>query len=536
MPHTIKIYTLDDLINVPPQTTHLEVFLADDNPVTAATLALLPSGLRSLRVKSITADALATLPERSPGLEALRLHIDGLGAEGLAPLARLAHLRTVELTARHEPLPDLSPIASASALKVMVNADLEAFIAQLPKLAALKVLKTWSFPLFEARHMQAIAAMPALEELRLGGNVSRVTHALTGLQAAPALRILGLEDCSPLSAQECVALARIATLERAGIRASAADDLLAARPLHDKVARLLVMVGTNKANDDAFLHALVDNLPDVAILNVMALPNRGRSGVSCTATGLARLGELKRLTWLNLGYLAKEIKPADLAWLTCLPALQHLIVSGAGMSAKLADVLSGCAALRTLELSQVKLSDAAVKKLGGLKLEGLKLTETPMTDKGLATLGQIKTLQRLSLEIEKGQLGDAGLQALGGLPDLRELYITLNYKSPYTATTLAPLAKIPTLERLRLEPLVPSVDTPGGIASLAGAPALWHIELGYASQGPLDEACAAALKTLPSLRVVGGITANHALLRGHALATTHLGYTPVVVPYMSTMI
>jgi hypothetical protein len=535
MPHLVTLYATDDLQNIPPQTTHLEVFLAAEEPLTAAALALLPAGLRCLHIKSIAADALAQLPERLPALEELRIDINALGADGLAPLARLKQLQTIQLTSQRDPLPDLSPVAHASAMSVMVQGDPQTFVDQLPKLAALKRLETWSFPRFEAKHMAAIAALPALAELRLGGSASRVTHAMAGLKGAPALRKVAFEGCDPLSAKEADALATIPTLRAASVRVYTADDVLALRTLHDKVERLSVMVGTNKDNGDAFLNTLVDSLPNVAVLNVMALNNHGRSGTSYTAAGLARLGELKRVEWLSLGYLVKAIKPADMGWLAALPALKHLIVSGAGMSAKLVDALTGCAALRTLELDQLKLSDAAVKKLAGLPLERLKLTEAPLTDKGFAALGQMKTLRALYVIVEKGQLGDVGLQALGALPALEVLYVNLRY-STYNATTLAPLAAIPTLEILSIDPHAQSVTTPGGLSTLVGAPALCHIELGAYSEGPLDAPTAAALKTIPTLRVVGSITANHELLRGHALATAQHGYYPIIAPFMQDMI
>lgn len=533
----LNVYQYNDLPRVPARADMIELYLDDSITIEPADLDHLPTGLRVLRLRRVSYDGVAHIAARFPELEELRLSIDLLPEGALEPLSALKRLHTFELWASPaSQLPDIASLAHITTLVAWQLTQLDSLLRQLHKLPALKSLGLWHTPRLTTAAMATIAGCKDLQELRLSSADPREHDALIPLKDAPALRLLALVHGAQLGPREAAALAAIPTLQSVLAPVSTIDHITALKPLHDKIARLKVSTMSSSPVDDPWIDALVDTLPNLRGLNLLGAQQRRPKGVSFyTPAKLARLAGLKQLEWLDTGNLPKEVKPDDLTWLSDLPALTHLRVYGASIGPKIVDALKGCAALRTLSLDDVKLSDAAAKKLAGLSIERLKLHHAPLTDKGLAEIAKIKTLQSLYMLMEKGQLGDAGIAALASLPALKVLQIDL-WSCTYLASSLAPLAANPSLERLAIDPHVNAYTAHlAGLATLAGAPALWHVELGTYSQGPLDAAAAAALKTIPNLLLVGAVTEGHDLLAGHALATTQYGLHPEIVPALQQL-
>jgi hypothetical protein len=529
--HTLSVYRRADLAYIPPRVTALHIHLGNTEAVGADDIALLPAGLKVLRVHSITHDAIDVLAKRLGALTQLELHVNRLGPHALDALDALPDLTHFALHSAREDLPSLAKLTRLNSLSLSCKSG-AAIARQLDNLTALTTLTLGGAQRLTSADLAVVAKLPKLARLDLSGIASREPDALVALKGCDALRTLCVHNMHALSSREVEVLGALPHLTTAALTAHTQDDLAALAPLDAKLHTLHLRPGIPSAQhvDDDFLRALVAHLPRTRSLNLVGAQHRPRNVQDYTAAGLAKLAKLDRLVWLCTGRLPKHIKPDDLTWLAQLPALQHLHLWGASMGPKILDTLKSCAALTTLALDDIKVSDAAVKKLTALtKLEALKLHHAPLTDKGFIELGKIKSLTSLYLLVDEGQLGDAGLKALGTLPALRELYLDLWY-STYSGTSLAPLAAIPTLERLRLDPHVSDLcRRPDGLRSLAGAPALWHLEVGQYSQGKLDDATEAAMRTIPNLLHLGGVLPPGALA-GQALVTNQFGWYPETTP------
>lgn len=525
----MRTLTLQDpaaLNHFPPRARGLH--LSNERALPVDALDLLPRALEHLRVGTLAAPDLAPIARRFPALRSLAVALHGMAPNPLTALADLTALREVELWLSDEPMPALAPLADLHALTLVRALDGPGVARELRALQALRALTLYARE-SDPAVMASVAALPALEHLKIRFIERRHPDALCALAGAPALRSLELSNLHALSAAEVAALAAIPTLTTLSLEIREVSDLAQLQPLRRAGRRLLVTVPRGAVPQDTLLVALAHALPDLVALDLHDAPVYGFTGA-----GFAALRGLTHLEWLDTGELPAAVKTEAFTWLSEQPALAHLWIGGRSLGAKLVDTLKGCAALRALHLNKVKLSDGTVKKLSGLGLESLCIFNAPLTDEGVAALRHIKTLRALDLRIDGGRLGDAGLAALASLPALVDL--GLDIWENLAVTTLAPLARMTTLERLNVPALSPeSPASPGDLSALTGAPALWALGI-HQGDSTLDEATARALRGVPNLLYVNGFAHGQDALAGHAVVVnTNSSVVGRAVPPMSAL-
>jgi hypothetical protein len=109
--------------------------------------------------------------------------------------------------------------------------------------------------------------------------------------------------------------------------------------------------------------------------------------------------------------------------------------------------LEGAKSLKVLRLKECHhVTDDGLKYLVHLPLQRLDLDEMNITDKGMASVSQIRTLQYLNLR--QTDVGDKGCLLLAQLPELRLLLLS---ETAVTGTSLPAIAKMPALKELHLD-------------------------------------------------------------------------------------
>jgi hypothetical protein len=297
-----------------------------------------------------------------------------------------------------------------------------------------------------ANDFEHIAALPALEHLRITTWEGTIpNHALVPLRKAPRLRhaFLKMRPLSRAEAEALVANPSLRTLVACIDDAKQLDGVTALGAFRGTLG--LSLVPRHQLSD-----AVLEQLP-MLVPSVQALDFDQNQVVGLckkvSPNGLRELGKLKALRWLNLrGTYISKLTNEDLSFLPSLPELEALSVGAVGkVTAKLFDTLAQVSKLRSLDVSWIPVSDAAVKKLAGLPLESLFFYDAPLTDKGFANIAQLSTLERLSIKLAKGSLSDKGIASLASLHRLRHLRIS-SFTSAMSQTSFAPLTKIPALE------------------------------------------------------------------------------------------
>jgi Leucine-rich repeat (LRR) protein len=160
--------------------------------------------------------------------------------------------------------------------------------------------------------------------------------------------------------------------------------------------------------------------------------------------GLAHLSKLPKLKRLNLekNPITKEITDAGMVYIKDIISLEELVLpyditdagvehlstmaslkkinlGGHGITDKSMARLAQMKSLERLEILSNNVTDAGMEKLSHCpNLKSLKLTGTPITDEGLPHLTKIKTLNKLDLN--STQVTGKGLAVLKALPQLTE--------------------------------------------------------------------------------------------------------------------
>ncbi|MBN1505775.1 MAG: hypothetical protein JW955_02960 [Sedimentisphaerales bacterium] len=199
----------------------------------------------------------------------------------------------------------------------------------------------------------------------------------------------------------------------------------------------------------------------------------------------AGLQHISKLTSLEELYLGQGIGDAGLAHLRGLPRLTYLAVYGPGFTdagmvcvkaipslrifsvhegySRIGDAgLAHIAELPNLELlclhAMQGVTDAGIVHLTKMRsLRKLEIGGSQVTDKGLSSLKQIKTLEHLDLPQDQHGITDAGLTHLAGLPNLKHLRISrIHFNDParnkeyYTDRGLADITRLRQLEELHI--------------------------------------------------------------------------------------
>jgi Leucine-rich repeat (LRR) protein len=417
----------------------------------AAELDVLPSTTTAVRLRPSRGKD-SDSPASLEGLQSL--DIDGcdlLRKKNQAHLARLVDLSRLDLEAC-EPITDqsLADLSGLSKLQELVLSDspelTDRGLAQISRLTALQSLTVAKLRTLRKDWTRLLASLPALRALRL-----RDPHDLTGpelgglLRAAPRLETLRVDKILWMTRGTLESIAEHPALRDLGLELSeslTAEELgqLAKSPTLQEV------------------HLTLE--PDVD-------PRLERLGSLSNLTSLVAWGN-KRLTDEQLGHLAK------------LPGL------------------------RTLRLDGSAVTDAGLAWTAGLqKLEELSLTDTAVTDAGLDAIAGRAGLKRLWLGGKRSGITDKGLAALARLESLERLHIE---RAPaITDAGLEPLIRLPSLRELDLE-ACPGI-TDAGLDVLARSASLRSIDLSR------TKASALGVQKLWTARPELSVTASHLPLK-----------------------
>ena len=163
------------------------------------------------------------------------------------------------------------------------------------------------------------------------------------------------------------------------------------------------------------------------------------------AEALSHLAEFSELEYLAV--IAPQLEDQAFAQLAGLTSLQTLVLNTAQIGdATLTQVLAGMNQLEHLYLEGTPVGDAGLAAIGRLpELKTLSLVDTRVTDAGLAQLANLAQLEVLRLA--GTSVTDAGIPQLGSQPKLRSLDLA---RTPLTGRTLPQLASLPALKHLVL--------------------------------------------------------------------------------------
>jgi hypothetical protein len=181
---------------------------------------------------------------------------------------------------------------------------------------------------------------------------------------------------------------------------------------------------------------------------------------------------LTRLTSLaSLNLRNTQISDRGLAYLWKIPSLEVLeIGNGLPITDKGLAGIGNLASLKTLDLSLNNITDVSLNHLEGLKsLEELRLTRTGITDKGLSHLLKLNSLK--NLDISYMDITDDGLSRLKELKSLEELRVA---GTDITDTGLKEIAELP---NLRLLHIFYTEITDEGLKHLVSLPSLEDLAL-----------------------------------------------------------
>jgi hypothetical protein len=224
-------------------------------------------------------------------------------------------------------------------------------------------------------------------------------------------------------------------------------------------------------------------------LRTLAVPLADGNGfVSATA---ASVGEVK---WVSFARVpAEKLKPADLAKLKALPKLEEIVFGGnAATDAGVAEIAKAAPQLRRLWLFRSAVTDAAFPHVATIEgLESLHLAGTRISASALVEVSRLKKLR--VLELDDTDVGDAGLEAIKGMPALAEV----SYKDMrgVGARGMAALAGLRRLESLHLA----FAEVDDSLEKLAASRTLSQLMLLRAT---VTDARAASIAKIRTLRVL----------------------------------
>lgn len=228
-----------------------------------------------------------------------------------------------------------------------------------------------------------------------------------------------------------------------------------------------------------------------------------------TGDGLLHLPRLKGLHSLNLGYTDFSGKTIDV--LAKVEGLTTLSLRDAKIHPDAVGELAGCKRLAALDLSQTRVSDDGLKALAKCKsLRWLTLGDTRITGAGLRPLAAAGRLERLDLFACR-ELTDGDLAGLAPLTELATLDLL---GTPIGDRGLAAVGKLERLKKLSL----PAGVTDDGMKHLTHLAGL--VELDAAGSGLAD----AGLRELAAVKGLTRLNLNGTRVTDDGLkALTRLG-------------
>ncbi|MFT3706087.1 MAG: hypothetical protein QM817_00335 [Archangium sp.] len=172
------------------------------------------------------------------------------------------------------------------------------------------------------------------------------------------------------------------------------------------------------------------------------LTNLVFDGLAGTKKAMAAIASMPKLKVLQLQFATTNDEVGELAK---APALQEITL----MASPNFDDVGGAhlGKIKTLErlfIWNTKVTDKTMEAISGLPLKTLYVSRTALTDKGMASLAKIKTLE--TLWIEKTEVGDKGVAAFAKHPKLRWLKADETKITDGCVTTLVTLAEFDSLQ------------------------------------------------------------------------------------------
>lgn len=447
------------------------------------------AGLRELRELRLTqaqtdGSGLAGLT----GLQRLDLssaRVTDKGLETLATMRDLRHLILRNTAVSDAGAPHLGKLRRLEELDLYGCRLTDAGVAHLGRLRALRRLDLTGSSIGDAGAAE-LARLPALVELNLYRNP--ITNA--GLQRLAVLRALRFLDV------------RYTRVTRSGVAAlQRANPALRVQHTGEGGDGAGAPLPPPRARTEAAIATWVEQLGGRVERDVA-----GRVvGVSLRATSvgdaeLAHLRGLRALARLDLG---------------------HTEVGDDGI--RLLPSFAARATLRELVLDDLRVTDRAVRALGGLPgLARLGLRHTPISGAGLGRLRALEVLDAADTAIEP-----AGWKEVAALPALRELDVSYTELSDATLGVLASGASAGRLERLRL---ATTRVSPRGAGALAAFVGLRELGLAYVQIGDALAPVLPALARLERLDLTGSLAGDAtaaALAGAPALRVLRLDWTKV---------
>jgi Leucine-rich repeat (LRR) protein len=226
----------------------------------------------------------------------------------------------------------------------------------------------------------------------------------------------------------------------------------------------------------------------------------------------ALFGERHFLNVVTVHLEGRRFKSDDLAPLADLPGLERLYLANTPLTDEGLRHVASLRRLKRMSLWQTKITDAGIVHLAGLTdLEVLDIHDTRLTEAALQHFREHPNLVRL---IHAIPVGDAGLEALASMPELRIESLTCKDVSddglrrvlqrwPLESLSVsshrvtdAGLSRLSRLDHLWFLELRDCAATDAGVAQLAALPALSTIRIGNV---PIRGECLPALTQNPKL-------------------------------------
>ena len=220
-----------------------------------------------------------------------------------------------------------------------------------------------------------------------------------------------------------------------------------------------------------------------------------------TDAGIESVMQFDRLRGLVVG---TDVTDAGFCRLCELNQLESLVLEGERWNDLALQYLPGLRGLRELTINRAQVSDAGLRYLEGLgQLQYLSLWRTNVTDDGLTQVKKLRHLQKLILCETK--ITDAGIEQLAGL-DLRLLWIA---NTKVSDAGLESVGQISSLEQLSLGDTRVSDK---GLAALTRLTNLTHLAL---TGSDVTDAGIVYLKSLPKLQeiLIGATKVSDAALK-----------------------
>lgn len=317
------------------------------------------------------------------GLKSLTLRYAYVSDAGLKHLEGLTSLRSLNLFKTQvtgKGLTTLAKMTSLESLDLSMTAISSGELPSLGRLTHLKFLGLANTTVSD-EGLACIEGMKSLEEVGL--DHTNVTDAgLVHLAGCTSLKVISLER----TAVKGPGLAHVAKLP--AIEDLALQDTGVADPDLKHIARMTSLKRLNLESTQV-TGAGLSHLEGLKNLERLTLPE------SCRGAGLAHLAKLPSLK--ELWYVPSSQE--DWRLLARMTSLEKLHLSGSGAD------------------------DATIQYLEKLPaLKELTISRAAITDKAMAVIGKIASLERLSLERDESIRGE-GFTHMTALPKLTELYL-----------------------------------------------------------------------------------------------------------------